>query len=80
MTRNPAWQIDYINGDSGAFESSISFGNGAFAAIAGYPHLTVPIGRINESPVGFSFIGTAWSDKKLLEYGYSFEQAKIGFN
>lgn len=77
LTRNPAWQIDYINGDSGAFESSISFGNGAFAAIAGYPHLTVPIGRINQSPVGFSFIGTAWSDKKLLEYGYSFEQAKI---
>ena len=45
------------------------------AAIAGYPHLTVPMGLVDGLPVGLSFVGPAWSDAQLLAYGYAFEQA-----
>jgi Asp-tRNA(Asn)/Glu-tRNA(Gln) amidotransferase A subunit family amidase len=45
-------------------------------AIAGYPHLTVPMGEVSGLPVGLSFIGTAWSEQALLALGYSFEQAR----
>ena len=31
--------------------------SGSFAAIAGYPHLTVPMGAVKGLPVGLSFIG-----------------------
>ena len=44
-------------------------------AIAGYPHLTVPMGQIQGLPVGLSFIGPAWSEDRLLAHGYAFEQA-----
>jgi amidase len=45
------------------------------AATAGYPHLTVPMGRADGLPVGLSFIGAAWHDQDLLSLGFSFEQA-----
>ena len=75
LTRNPAWLIDYKNGDSGAMEEQRSWGNGSFAAIAGYPHITLPLDKVQGLPVGVSFIGTKWSDKSLLEYAASFERA-----
>ena len=75
LTRNPAWLIDYKNGDSGAMEEQRSWGNGGFAAIAGYPHITLPLDKVQGLPVGVSFIGTKWSDKSLLEYAASFERA-----
>lgn len=43
-------------------------------AIAGYPHLTVPMGLVKGLPVGLSLIGPAWSEATLLAYGYAFEQ------
>ena len=43
--------------------------------MAGYPHLTVPMGEVKGLPVGLSFIGPAWSDGRLLSLGYAFEQA-----
>jgi amidase len=46
-----------------------------YAAGAGYPHLTVPMGQVDGLPVGLSFIGTAWTEAKLLSYGYAYEQA-----
>jgi amidase len=42
-------------------------------AIAGYPHLTVPMGLVRGLPVGLSFIGPRFSDGALLRYGYAFE-------
>jgi len=57
---------------------SNSFGGGEFtglAAVAGYPHLTVPMGTVHGLPVGLSFIGPAWSDAKILALGYAYEQA-----
>ena len=44
------------------------------AAIAGYPHLTVPMGTVHNVPVGISFIGTTNQDADILSYGYAFEQ------
>jgi len=69
-TRGPAWMIDHVNGDQ-----SPPGGIGAMPAVAGYPHLTVPMGNVSGLPVGLSFIGPAWSEATLLGLGYSYEQA-----
>ena len=69
-TLGPSWLIDPVLKDNFA-----GGGAGGPAAIAGYPHLTVPMGLVDGLPVGVSFIGTAWSDARLLAYGYAFEQA-----
>ncbi len=67
-TGGPAWVIDTIDGDhDGPAASTIP-------AVAGYPHLTVPMGDVAGLPVGISFIGPAWSEQRLLEFGYAFEQ------
>ncbi len=50
-------------------------GAGSLAAVAGYPHLTVPMGLVDGLPVGLSFIGPAWGDRTVLAYGYAYEQA-----
>ncbi len=70
-TNGPAWMIDLVNGDSSSFHVSSS----AYAAIAGYPNITVPAGFVFSLPVGISFIGAQYSDKVLIEIAYAFEQA-----
>ncbi|MEO6580845.1 MAG: amidase [Sphingomicrobium sp.] len=70
-TMPPAWKIDAVNGDQIA-----GGGGGGLAAVAGYPHLTVPMGQVKGLPVGLSFIGPKWSDALLLELGFSYEQAR----
>ena len=55
-------------------DPSVPSGYGA-AAVAGYPSLTVPMGDARGLPLGVVFMGTAWSEPRLLELGYSFEQA-----
>jgi amidase len=69
-TDQPAWKIDAVNGDQIA-----GGGAGGLAAVAGYPHLTVPMGAVKRLPVGLSFIGPAWSEARLLALGYAYEQA-----
>lgn len=44
------------------------------AAVAGYPHLTVPMGFDRGMPVGISFIGGKWEDARILSLGHAFEQ------
>ncbi len=44
------------------------------AAVAGYPHLTVPMAQIGGLPIGISFIGGAWSEAELIRLAYAFEQ------
>ena len=74
-TYGPAWMIDLINGDRGGIASSTQL-----PAVAGYPHLTVPMGDVEGMPVGLSFIGAALSEQTLLSLGYSFEQARLATN
>ena len=69
-TLGPAWLTDLIDGDhvvGGDITSP--------PAVAGYPHITVPMEPVHGLPIGLSFVGTAWSDAALLGYAYAFEQA-----
>lgn len=45
------------------------------AAVAGYPHVTVPAGFLFGLPLGLSFAGRAWAEPVLLRLAYAFEQA-----
>jgi amidase len=67
-TGGPAWKTDLINGDLFLGSSS------SYAAISGYPNISVPMGFIDELPVGVSFFGKAWSEPVLLEIAYGYEQ------
>jgi amidase len=68
-TGGPAWTTDLVNGDhfTGGFSSA--------AAVAGYPHITVPAGYVYGLPVGISFFGRAYSEPMLIKLAYAFEQA-----
>jgi amidase len=68
-TSGPAWVTDWISGDHDAGGCSQP------AAVAGYPHITVPAGSAFGMPFGISFFGGAWSEPKLLKLAYAFEQA-----
>lgn len=69
-TNDPAGRIDLGLGDANVRVFSTQ------AAVAGYPHLTVPMGVAEGLPVGLSFIGPAWSEARLLEMGYAFELSR----
>lgn len=71
-TRGPAWTSDLVNGDH--FNGSI--GAGSLAAIAGYPHLTVPMGAVERLPVGISFMGPKWADFDVLSAGAAYERVR----
>jgi len=71
-TVGPAWTSDLVNGDH--YNGTI--GATSLAAIAGYPHLTVPMGAIEGLPVGLSFIGPKWADHALLLAGAAYERAR----
>jgi amidase len=62
--------IDLINGD---YENGFSFSGPA--AMAGYPHITVPMGYYNELPIGISFVSGAYKEGDIIKLGYAFEQA-----
>ncbi|MEP7318820.1 MAG: amidase [Panacibacter sp.] len=66
----PANCIDLVNGD---YDTGFYFCPPA--AMAGYPHITVPMGAIHELPVGFSFIAGAYKEAELIAMAYAFEQA-----
>ena len=65
----PGWTTDLLNGDH------FVFGSTTVCAIAGYPIVNVPMGNYFGMPVGISFMGTAFSEPKLIKLAYGFEQA-----
>jgi amidase len=69
-TTGPAWMTDLLSGDhyTGGGASTVP-------AIAGYPHVTVPMGFVAGLPVGLSFFGRAWTEATLLKLAYAYEQA-----
>jgi amidase len=71
-TGGAAWELDVTRGDTGsAFTPSPS----TVSSVAGYPHITVPMGFVDGLPVGFSFFGRAWSEATLIKLAYAYEQA-----
>jgi amidase len=71
-TGGPAWPSDLLYGDN--FPGGI--GAGSLAAIAGYPHLTVPMGAVERLPVGLSFMGAKWDDLAVLRAGAAYEAVR----
>ncbi len=70
VTNGLACCIDLINGD---YDTGFSFSTPA--AMAGFPHITVPMGLVHELPVGLSFFGEAYSEPALVGIAYAYEQA-----
>ncbi len=68
-TDGPAWPTDHIDGDH------FTGGASTPAAVAGYPHVTVPMGFVAGLPVGISFFGSPRTEVKLIKYAFAFEQA-----
>jgi len=66
-TSGAPWRIDLVDGD----HARVAFS--AIPAVAGYPHLTVPMGFVRELPVGISFVGRPDSEATLLSMGFAFE-------
>jgi amidase len=80
MTKN---NLDAIAGTSFGIPSGIDLFNGDYsngfyfcgpAAMAGFPHITVPMGRIYELPVGLSIMAAAYEEPKILAMAYAYEQ------
>lgn len=77
-------QLDAISGCTSSFGPLIDLVGGDYrtgsgfsgpAAMAGYPHITVPMGTVMGLPVGFSFVSTAYKEPELLKLAYAYEQA-----
>jgi amidase len=66
----PTWCTDVVNGDHFS-----GYGLSTPAAVAGYPHITVPLGQVHGLPIGFSFFGRAYSEPELIRIAYAYEQA-----
>jgi amidase len=69
ITMGPACSIDMIYGDRWGYSLTMP------AAVSGYPHITVPGGKVYDLPVGLSFFGTAYSEPKLIGIAFAYEQA-----
>ena len=67
----PAWLIDLVDGDANNWDMEST----SPAAVAGYPHITVPAGLVFGLPVGISFFAGAWQEPTLIKFAYAFEQA-----
>ena len=70
-TTGPAQRTDLLWGDRDTGGCTTP------AAIAGYPHITLPMGSVGGLPVGISFFGRAWSEPKLLSLAFAFEQLTL---
>ena len=67
-TTTPAWLIDWLCGDNKRGGASCP------AAVAGYPHITVPMGVVGHLPVGLSFFAGAFAESRLIRIAFAFEQ------
>jgi amidase len=68
-TIGPAWCIDHVNGDSHTRAGYQAI------AVAGYPGVSLPVGKVAGLPVGLCLAGTAWSEPTLVRIAFALEQA-----
>lgn len=71
LTAGAPWLIDRVNGDGDTGGCTTP------AAVAGYPHISVPSGLYRGLPIGLSFFASAWSEPTLLRLAYAWEQATL---
>ncbi len=69
FTDNPAWETDLLYTDNGRFY----FASSGLAAAPGYPIIQVPATMVFETPMGVSFLGTAFSEPTLIKLASGFE-------
>jgi amidase len=69
ITVGPAWVIDTVNGDA-FFGPAMS----TYPAIAGNPHITLPLARVAGLPLGISLVGERYADHHLARIAYRLEQ------
>ena len=69
-TNGPTWCIDLVNGDF-----FTGYGMYSSASIAGYPHISVPMGMVHGLPIGLTFLSSAYHEPELLTIAYAYEQA-----
>lgn len=72
LTSGPAWCTDLVNGDH-----YTGYGLGVPYALAGYPAITVPLGFVEELPVGLVFTGKEWTEAGLISIAYAYEQISM---
>ena len=70
LTMGPSCSIDTIYGDrwGDVFLT-------APAAMSGYPHISVPCGKVYDLPVGLSFFSGAYREGEIIALAYAYEQA-----
>ncbi|MFT5174383.1 MAG: amidase, partial [Gammaproteobacteria bacterium] len=64
---SPAWLIDWIGGDNRRGGAATP------AAVAGYPHVTVPMGYVEQLPVGLSIFAGAGADRHVIRIAHAYE-------
>ena len=69
QTNGAAWVSTLGKGDAFSGPSASQL-----PAVAGFPHLTVPMGLSGGLPIGLSFIGPKWHDHDVLKAGFAYEQ------
>jgi amidase len=69
VTDNPAWETDLLYSDTGRF----FFASSSLAAVAGYPIIQVPATMVFGTPMGISFLGTAFSEPTLIKVASGWE-------
>ena len=74
-TLGPIMPIDLTLGDHLIPPWATQYWAPSVAAVAGYPHISVPAGYVSGVPVGISFMASAWSEPTLIKIAYAFEQA-----
>ena len=67
-TTSESWEINYDQGDN--YQGSSS----SLAAWSGFPIISLPMGSVNELPLGVSFFTLAWQEAELIEIAYAYEQ------
>jgi amidase len=72
-TNDRAWRTDYTRGDA------FTVGSADFAAVSGYPSVTVPAALARELPLGITFIGKPGGEQELLAIAAAFEALRGEF-
>lgn len=64
----PAWKTDWLEGDRYSFG-----GTSSLAAISGLPSVVLPAGTVQGLPVNVGFVGSAFSEAKLIHMAHALE-------